>query len=132
HEKKMALGVFDRATKQSRMILRGADESIYQFFWKGNDRLVFAADVSGNESFFIGSTDLDGKRVLRIAESQRIENNLTGDFAHIIGHLPLDPNRIGVVGFFGGNIDNSTFVGGAPVVARVNVRNRAVAPLFEL
>ena len=132
HEKKMALGVFDRATKQSRMILRGADESIYQFFWKGNDRLVFAADVSGNESFFIGSTDLDGKRVLRIAESQRIENNLTGDFAHIIGHLPLDPNRIGVVGFFGGNIDNSTFVGGAPVVARVNVRHRAVAPLFEL
>src|SRR5262245_24102172 len=46
HEKKMALGVFDRATKQSQMILRGSDESIHRFFWKGNDRIVFEADVA--------------------------------------------------------------------------------------
>src|ERR1043165_3510153 len=32
-EKKMALGIFDRATKESRIILRGEDESIYSFFW---------------------------------------------------------------------------------------------------
>src|SRR4051812_43272781 len=31
HEKKMALGVFDRATNESRMILRGEDESLYSF-----------------------------------------------------------------------------------------------------
>ena len=61
HEKKMALGVFDRATKESRMVLRATDESIYRYFWKGNDRIVFEADVAGNESFFIGSTDLTGK-----------------------------------------------------------------------
>jgi hypothetical protein len=84
HEKKMALGTFDRATKQSRMIVRGTDESLVSFFWKGNDRLVFTADVSGNESFFIGSTDVNGKQVLRIAESQRIDFNLTGDFAGIL------------------------------------------------
>src|SRR5437868_13568952 len=41
HEKKMALGLFDRATKESRMILRGTDESLYRFFWKGNDCTVF-------------------------------------------------------------------------------------------
>src|SRR5687768_10851324 len=85
HEKKMALGVFDRATKESKIILRGTDESIHRFLWKGNDRIVFEADVAGNESFFVGSTDLAGKHVLRIAESQRIDNNLTGDFAGIIG-----------------------------------------------
>ena len=49
HEKKMALGVFDRATNESRLILRGEDESIFSFFWKGNERLVFLADVAGNE-----------------------------------------------------------------------------------
>jgi hypothetical protein len=68
HEKKMALGVFDRATKESKMILRGTDESIHRFLWKGNDRIVFEADVAGNESFFVGSTDLAGRHVLRIAE----------------------------------------------------------------
>ncbi|MGH7945145.1 MAG: alpha/beta hydrolase family protein [Opitutaceae bacterium] len=132
HEKKMALGVFDRATKESKMILRGTDESIHRFFWKGNDRIVFEADVAGNESFFIGSTDLAGKHVLRIAESQRIENNLTGDFAGIIDPMPLDPERIAVIGFFAGNIDNSTYVGGAPVIARLNVRNRGLSPLMEI
>jgi dienelactone hydrolase len=130
--KKMALGLFDRATKESKMILRAPDESIHRFFWKGNDRIVFEADVAGNESFFIGSTDLTGKRVLRISESQRIDNNLTGDFAGIIDSLRNDPERIAVIGFFNGNIDNSTFVGGTPVIARLNVRNRALSPLVEI
>lgn len=132
HERKMALGVFDRATKESRMILRATDESIYRFFWKGNDRIVFEADVAGNESFFIGSTDLSGKNVLRIAESQRIENNLTGDFAGLIDPLPLDPERIAVFGVFAGNIDNATFVGSAAIIARLNVRNRGLSPQLEL
>jgi dipeptidyl aminopeptidase/acylaminoacyl peptidase len=132
HEKKLALGVFDRATKESRMILRGTDESIARFFWKGNDRLVFEADVSGNESFFIGSTDLTGKNVVRLGESQRLENNLTGDFAHIIDPLTDDPDRIAALGIFAGNIDNATFIGTAPVVARINVRNRGLSTLVEL
>ena len=120
HEKKMALGVFDRATKESRMILRATDESIHRFFWKGNDRIVFEADISGNESFFIGSTDLTGRTVLRLAESQRIAYNLTGDFAGIIDTLPADPERVAVFGFFADNVDNAMFVGGAPMVARLN------------
>jgi dipeptidyl aminopeptidase/acylaminoacyl peptidase len=132
HERKMALGVFDRATKESRMILRATDESIYRFYWKGNDRIVFEADVAGNESFFIGSTDLTGKNVLRIAESQRIENNLTGDFAGLIDPLPLDPERIAVYGIFAGNIDNATYVGTAAIVGRLNVRNRGLSPQLEL
>lgn len=132
HESRLALGLFDRRTRESRMILRGADESLHSFFWKGNDRLVFEADVSGNESFFIGSTDLSGKRVLRMSESQRFEDNLTGDLAHVVDPLPLDPERVAVIGFFGGNIDNSMFVGGAPIVGRLNVRNRGLSPLFEL
>ncbi len=131
HEKKLALGLFDRATKESRMILRATDESIVRFFWKGNDRIVFEADVSGNESFFIGSTDLNGRTVLRLGESQRIAYNLTGDFAGILDVLPSDPDRIAVAGFFAGNIDNAMFVGGAPVVARLNIRNKALSPVFE-
>jgi dipeptidyl aminopeptidase/acylaminoacyl peptidase len=131
NEKRFALGIYDRATKESRMLLRGEDESFSSYFWKGNDRIVFAADVSGNESFLIGSTDLTGKHVLRNAESQRLENNLTGDFARIIDELPLDPEHIAVVGYFAGNIDNSVFVGGAMTIARVNVQNRAQSTLME-
>jgi dipeptidyl aminopeptidase/acylaminoacyl peptidase len=130
-EKRMALGVFDRKTKESRMILRGEDESIYSFFWKGNDRIVFEADVAGNESFFIGATDLTGKRLLRLAESQRLEDSLVGTFANIVDVLPSDPARIVVAGYFADNVDNAMFLGGAAVVARVNVQNRARSPILE-
>ncbi len=69
HEGKMAIGVFDRASKEASMVVQGKDESIVSFLWKGNKRLVFFADVGGNESFFIGVTDLKRKRVIRIVES---------------------------------------------------------------
>jgi len=127
----MALGVFERATGQSRMILRGEDESLVSFFWKGDDRLVFLADVAGNESFFIGSTDLSGRNVLRLAESQRIEDNLVGNVANILDELTGDPARILVAGYFAENIDNAMFLGGAAVVARLNVLNRARSPILE-
>jgi dipeptidyl aminopeptidase/acylaminoacyl peptidase len=132
HEKKLALGLFDRATKESRMILRAPDESITRFFWKGNDRIVFQADVSGNESFFIGSTDLSGKTVVRLAESQRLDNNLTGDFAGLVDRLPGDPDRIGVIGIFAGNIDHATFVGTPATIGLLNIRNGARTTLWEL
>src|SRR4051812_37147705 len=104
HEKRMALGIFDRASNQSRMVLRGEDESIYAFFWKGNDRIVFQADVGGNESFFLGATDLSGKKVLRLAESQRIDDSLTGTVAFLVDTLPTDPARIVVSGYFADNV----------------------------
>jgi dienelactone hydrolase len=131
HEKKMALGVFDRTSGQSTMVLRGEDESVYSFFWKGSDRLVFLADVAGNESFFIGATDLTGKKVLRLAESQRMEDSLVGSFANIVDELPDDPARIVVAGYFTENVDRATFLGGAAVVARLNVQNRARSPVLE-
>tara|TARA_B110000305_G_scaffold158396_1_gene175164 strand:+ start:9670 stop:10287 length:618 start_codon:yes stop_codon:yes gene_type:complete len=77
HEGKMALGLFDRKKGSAEMILQATDESLFSFFWKGNERLVFTADYQGNESFFVGSTNLKGKRVIRIVETQRYER-LTG------------------------------------------------------
>ncbi len=131
HENKMALGVFDRTTKESKMVLRGEDESIYSFFWKGNDRLVFEADVGGNESMFIGSTDLSGKNILRLAESQLRDDTLTGQMAMIIDRLPDDPDRIAVAGFFPENLENTLYLSGNSIVARLNVRNKVRSPLLE-
>ena len=131
HENRMALGLFDRTTGESRLVLRGEDESIYSFFWKGDDRIVFLADFSGNESFFIGATDLTGKKVLRLAESQRVEDSLTGAFATILSPFAADPDRIIVAGYFADNVENATFLGGALTVSRLNVRNRVRSPLYE-
>lgn len=98
-ENKMALGYLDRETQEANMIVRGKDESILTFFWKGNERLVFTADVGGNESFFIGVTDLGGKKVRRIAESSETRT-LMGSVAGLLNRLRNDPRHIVVGGAF--------------------------------
>ena len=125
NEGKLALGVFDRKTNEARLILKGTDESIGQFFWKGDDRLVFSSDVGGNESFFIGSTDLTGKKVLRIVESQPGEF-IESSAGRIVDVLRADPDRIVVQGLFRGGASETSDV----VLARVNVKNRGVSTLY--
>ncbi len=70
--------------------------------WKGNERLVFFADVGGNESFFVGATDLSGKRVIRIVESQIYEYP-NSSFGGMISGMRFDENRLLVNGRF---VDN--------------------------
>ena len=131
HEGRMALGLFDRVTKESRLLLRGTDESIATFFWKGNDRIVFQADYQGNESFFIGSTDLTGKNVLRIAETQPGEY-LIGSMGGIVDGLRSRPEHIVANGYFmpADAIAGASSSASGWIVARLNIRNRGLSPLY--
>jgi len=132
HEGKMALGLFDRSTQQARMVIEGKNESLYSFLWKGDDRLVFMADFEGNESFFVGATDLEGRRVLRIVETQPNEY-VAGSAGSLVDPLVFDDDRILVSGIFrssnrfGASSTTSDFV-----VAKVNVRNRGLSPLYTM
>ncbi|RKX29342.1 MAG: hypothetical protein DRP71_16375, partial [Verrucomicrobia bacterium] len=98
-DQKMALGYIDRETQEANLVVRGTDENLMSFFWKGNDRLVFMADVGGNESFFIGATDLKGKKIIRIAESSE-SDDFNGSMAGILNPLKNDPKHIVVNGYF--------------------------------
>lgn len=137
HEGKMAIGLFDRESKEANMIVQGKDESIVGFAWKGNKRIVFYADVGGNESFFIGATDLRGKRVVRIVESrlQDDQNTSSGGMVSVMRH---DDDRILIQGVFGnsnfiaaptGRVSSGSTVDGF-VVAKVNVKNRGLSPVY--
>jgi len=133
HEGRMALGLFDRKSNEAKLVIQGRDESLLGFFWKGNDRLVFYADVGGNESFFIASTDLSGRRVLRIAESQMREDSVAGATVVLQDELRADPDRIVVRGFFApSETANLLALSGDVVVAKLNIRNKARSPLYTL
>ncbi len=132
-EGRMAIGVFDRRTGEAHSVVHGTDESILQYFWKGSDRLVFMADVAGNESVFIGSTDLKGKSVVRMAESQIPGKMLTGTAAGIVDPLRYDPTSIVLDGYFGQVPTDDRIsmpVALSRLVARVNVRNGGYGTLF--
>jgi dipeptidyl aminopeptidase/acylaminoacyl peptidase len=130
---RLALGLFDRATGEARMILEGTDDNITGFFWKGNDRLVFGGDVNGSESSFIGVTDLTGKKILRLAESVRhTGGTFYGDTAGIVSELREDPENIIMEGIFVGNVDHAQFIAADATVERINLRTKARSQLLNL
>ncbi len=136
---RLALGLFDRATNDGRMILEAPDESIQFFFWKGNERLLFGGDVNGSESFFIGATDLTGKKVQRIAESARYTEmtSIHGDLARVVSRLREDPENILMQGIFFS--DNGLLNKGIPIminatpeVQRINLYTRGRSRLLSM
>jgi dipeptidyl aminopeptidase/acylaminoacyl peptidase len=129
-EKRMALAVFDIKTGKAEVILRPTDESIADFFWKGNDHLVFYADVGGNESLFIGSTDLTGRKVRRLAESQKSEDRLVGTTAAILDPLRFDPKHVMLRGALAANGDNSMIVSAQLDLLKVNVATGERAAVY--
>lgn len=133
HEGRLALGLFDRKSNEAKLLVQGRDESLAGFFWKGNERIVFYADVGGNESFFIASTDLTGRRVQRLAESQVRENSIAGATVVLEDELRSDPDRIIVRGFFAPNETADLLaLGGEVIVTKLNIRNKARSPLYTL
>ena len=130
-EKRMALALFDIKTAEARVILRPTDESIADFFWKGNDHLVFYADVGGNESMFIGSTDLSGRRIERIAESQKWEDRTIGTTARILDRLRFDPDHIMLEGAILPNGDNAYAVSASRDLLKVNITTGEKASIYR-
>ncbi len=125
---KLALGLFERKTGDGRIILEGVKENVEFFFWKGNENIVFGGDVGGNESSFIGVTDLTGKKIQRVMESLE-RGNIRGSFGGVVNGLPLLNEEIILAGIF---TDKPTkhwdAVAYFPVqyhVVRYNVKHRA-------
>lgn len=100
---KLALGLFERKTGEGRIILEGVKENVEFFFWKGNERIVFGGDVGGNESNFVGVTDLTGKKVSRVAES-RYRGGLRGGLGAILSRVSLSDEEF----IMGGNFLDRT------------------------
>jgi len=131
---KLALGLFDRKTGEGRIILEAVKENVEFFFWKGSEHLVFAGDVGGNELFFIGVTDLTGKKIQRVMES-RHNRDRAQSVASIVNTLPLSDEEFILAGYFISRADwhaeDAIQISNQEVVARYNIRTKARAPVFS-
>ena len=125
---KKALGLFDRKTNASRIILEGVKDSVEYFFWKGNEHIIFGGDVGGNESSFLGVTDLTGKKIQRILEST-VRDEIRGSYGGVVNDLPLSDEEVILGGFFTEKPtrqwDGVAQYGSQTKIVRYNVRNRS-------
>jgi len=97
---RMGIALMDLQTGMTKPLVRSSDESIDSFLWKGNDYIVYMADVGGNEALAVQSINIKTGRVTRLLESFG-KNNYTrqgGQFGHVLSWWPSSPNKIVIVG----------------------------------
>ena len=63
YENRMNIHVQKRGSTEVKRITSLADRDLAEYFWKGNDRLLFLKDFGGGENFHLFAVDRDGQKM---------------------------------------------------------------------
>ncbi len=131
---KVGIALMDLTTgKPPEPFASAQDENIKQFYWKGNDYIIYSGDIGGNESpawrsVPVATRKLGEKRRVIPLSAAYLERPLDrkNDYLSIIDELKFDPLHVLA---FGIQQPGSTTVG----VFLVNIRtgDRAIAPSYN-
>ncbi len=97
---RLGVALMDLETGKVEPLVSPSDESIDSFAWKGNDFIVYQADVGGNEAPAVQSINLKTRRIVRLLESFG-RNNFTrqyGQWGGIATYWPTNPKKVIVIG----------------------------------
>ncbi|MCJ7497140.1 MAG: prolyl oligopeptidase family serine peptidase, partial [candidate division Zixibacteria bacterium] len=61
YEKRMNIFVQARGSNEAKRITSITDRDLSEYFWKGNDRLLYLKDFGGDENFHLFAVDREGK-----------------------------------------------------------------------
>ena len=63
YEKRMNIFVQARGSNEAKRVTAVTDRDIAEYFWKGNDRLIYSKDFGGDENFHLFAVDREGGNV---------------------------------------------------------------------
>ncbi len=63
YENRMNIFVQARGSNEAKRVTAVTDRDIAEYFWKGNDRLLYSKDFGGDENFHLFAVDRDGGNV---------------------------------------------------------------------
>ncbi|MBI5917104.1 MAG: S9 family peptidase [Bacteroidetes bacterium] len=92
---KRRLNIFVQKTtgKRARQVTHVSDRDIAWFFWKNNDRLVFAKDDAGDENFHLYAVDADGTNLQELTPFKGVRIDLIDDLEDIENEIIISMNK---------------------------------------
>ena len=93
-EHRMNVYVREIATGNEKRITSATERDIAGFFWKGNDRIVFAQDTGGDENFHVYITDIKGSEARDLTPFEKVRAGILDDLEDDPVHMLIDMNRI--------------------------------------
>lgn len=97
---RLGIALMDLNTGKAETLVSASDENIDEFFWKGNDFIVFGADVGGNESQALQSINIKNRRIVRLIDSTGDNNQTreTGQWGGLLSAWEVNPKKIIIQG----------------------------------
>jgi dipeptidyl aminopeptidase/acylaminoacyl peptidase len=71
-----------RDSKDARRITSITDRDIAEYFWKGNDKLLYLKDSGGDENFHLFSVSLEGLKVSDLTPFDSVQVRIIDDLVH--------------------------------------------------
>lgn len=92
-ERRMNVYVREIATGNEKRITSATERDIAGFFWKGNDRIVYAQDSGGDENFHVYITDIKGGEARDLTPFEKVKAGILDDLEDDPVHMLISMNR---------------------------------------
>lgn len=108
--KRIGVALMDLDSGKVEPLVSAGDENIKDFYWKGNDFVVYVADVGGNEAYAVQSINIKTRRITRLLESfgENNEDRQGGNWGSVLDFWITNSKKIIVRG---GRDEKSTKAG---------------------
>ncbi|MBR0257021.1 MAG: S9 family peptidase, partial [Synergistaceae bacterium] len=92
-EHRMNIYVRDIATGDEKRITSATERDIAGYFWKGNDKIVYAQDVGGDENYHVYITDIKGSGHRDLTPFDKVRAGIVDDLEDDPIHMLIDMNH---------------------------------------
>ena len=92
-EHRMNVYVREIATGIERRITSATERDIAGFFWKGNDKIVYAQDSGGDENFHVYIIDIKGGEARDLTPFEKVKAGILDDLEDDPAHMLIDMNQ---------------------------------------
>ena len=92
-QRRMNVYIKDLATGTEKRITSATERDIAGFFWKGNEKIIFAQDSGGDENFHVYITDITGAEPRDLTPFEKVRAGILDDLEDDPDHMLIDMNQ---------------------------------------
>ena len=90
---RMNVYIKDLATGTEKRITSATERDIAGFFWKGNEKIIYAQDSGGDENFHVYITDITGAEPRDLTPFEKVRAGILDDLEDDPNHMLIDMNQ---------------------------------------
>jgi len=92
-ENRLNIFIQEAGTDKAVRVTEATERDITSYFWKGNNRIVYAQDKGGDENFKLFSVERDGKNLKMLTPAEKVRAEVVDDLENIDDEMLISMNQ---------------------------------------